>query len=199
MTISSRFNRQFSQILQENQHLMAQTEVMDLQSDLQRLAGVAKALKSHKFGRTKRTPVPKIGSKNVPRTRKTDRPRPEREGRGMWINGVACCRVCKRPIPHKTKAENQFHMLAVKRRWMQKAAKVAWLKIGYHKLNEASVRARRATALQDRVEAFRELAPVMALKMSDDEIMRLAQAYKEPRGYMWSLQMWRVHVRRHYR
>lgn len=189
---NSRFQSSFSRILQQNQSLLASGEAESLQLDLRRVLETAKFIKNHrKYAQN--------GPKSKIKTGTNRQRAPHDPRHGVIIDGIRCCRLCKLPIPHKTKPEWQKHMMAARRRHMQQHAKEYWTRVGYDKLWEMAIRARRARSMVDRVEAFRELAPVAAFNMSDDDIMRLAAAYREPRGWLWSLQMWRVHVRRNYR
>lgn len=109
------------------------------------------------------------------------------------------CGLCKRPTPHRTKPEWQFHMLAAKRRWMQRAAHASWRRRGWEGLWKPSVASRYNRAIARRTAIFREIAPKSAAKMSALDIERVINQCR-PGKTRWlnNLEKWKVWVRRRY-
>lgn len=120
--------------------------------------------------------------------------------KGIWIDGVRCCRVCKKPLPHKGKEVFRYHMLAVKRRWMQEGARRYWSRVGYDKFWKLSVPARRKRSIERKMAIFRELAPLSSARMTSLEVERLIVRYINPKtGYMHGPIMWAKYVRKNFR
>lgn len=139
--------------------------------------------------RTKRTP------KQGPRPRKLAT-RPQTD---LVINGVRVCHLCKRPVPHKKGPDGKYHMLAVKRRWMQQVSHARYRERGWHTLWETSVRARYLRAIARRTAIFREIAPKSAAKMTPAEIESVIDKGR-PGKTRWlnNIEKWKTWVRRRY-
>ena len=141
----------------------------------------------------------KIRPKSV-KSAKTKERAPHNRLAGIMIEGVRCCRLCKRPIPHKTKDANRFHMLAAKRRWMQAGARAFYAIHGYERFWKAGAPARRRRSVTNKTAIFREMAPLSSARMTDDDIARIALAFRNPKnGYMHGYKAWRTYIKKHYR
>lgn len=168
-------------------------EAFDVRSGL---LGTQKLLELLKRSRLNRQKHPK---KPVVRTtkRQTAKWKPTK---GIYIDGIRCCRVCNRPIPHKTKDEWRYHMLAVKRRHMQQKAKEYWTRVGYHTMTERRIDVVRRRSIDRKLAIFKEECPLTAAKMTDADITRLILGYVNPKtGYMHGLIMFRRWVKRRFR
>lgn len=120
--------------------------------------------------------------------------------KGIYIDGIRCCRVCKKPVPHKTKADWRLHMLAVKRRHMQQKAKEYWTRVGYDTIAAKSVASRHKRSIERKLAIFKEECPLSAAKMSQADITRLILGYINPKtGYMHGPMMFRKWVKKRFR
>ena len=179
------FLRDFEALHRREAPKMAPNEVADLRFRAVALYGLSKLVKKK----------PKIYAKRP----KSPNRCTYKSTKGVIIDGIRCCRLCKRPIPHTERKDRQLHMLAAKRRWMQNAAKVYWTQIGYDLLWKRSVPARRNRSVKQKTAIFRELAPRSAALMTDEEIAALALAFVNPKtGHMHGYRRWRTWIRRHY-
>lgn len=116
------------------------------------------------------------------------------------IDGVRCCTLCKRPVPHVTKDQRRFHMLAAKRRWMQQAAKRYWIRVGYDKLKQTSTDALKRRSIERKLAIFKEECPLAWAKMSRDDVIKLILGYINPKnGKMHGPIKFRRWVKRNFR
>lgn len=109
------------------------------------------------------------------------------------------CSLCGRPTPHQKGPDGQYHMLAVKRRWMQQASQRRYAIIGYERLWQAGRASRYRTAITRRTAIFKEIAPKSAAKMTATEIEAVINRCR-PGKTRWlnNIEKWKTWVRRRY-
>lgn len=88
------------------------------------------------------------------------------------------CKLCGRPTPHLKGPDGQYHMLAVKRRWMAKAAHAYWTKRGYGELVAFLHAGWRRLFIERRMVIFREVAPKTLALVGQDGAERIIDSLR---------------------